>query len=194
MSRFRLILNSSAFGEQGNEWLNVFYYESPAGGTSASDLANVFEANVLLRISAVTVARTVFNYIQVDDLDDATNFTIRIPQNHTIGLVPETSHLPGFVAWSFQYLRATHAVRHGWKRFSMLDETQLDNGAAAANQVANLDALATALGQSLTGFPFGWEPRIARRPPKGGTLDQTILFPIIEVVYRGVTTQTTRKR
>lgn len=194
MSRFRLILTQGYTGIQANPIQNVFYYESPAGGTSATALAGAFDTTVLPKIADIQSTHLNYYAIDVLDLDDLNNFAYLVPTTQHGAWGVGVDPLPMFMAWSFKYHRATYASRHGWKRFAGLEEGMIDGNVPETSMIPFFNVLSATLGAHLPAFPFGWDPKIARRPPPGGDLSDTILFPVGSVSYYSITTQNTRKR
>lgn len=193
MSRFRLVLNYYMQSNPLNPMMNVFYYESTAGGSSASALGGAFDTVVLPDIANIQSNTVIYDGITVQDLDDPANFAVLNPTTNQGTGGGGVDVLPPFMAWSFQYFRATTASRHGWKRFAGLEEGMITGSLPTAAMLTLIQTLEVTLRSHLPAFPVGWDPRIGRRPPVGGTIDQTILFPVADVQYRNITTQNTRK-
>lgn len=193
MARYRLIMKQR-FGNltTGLQALNVFHYESVSGTPSGADLLAVFDAIILEAWEELISSAVLLEPLEAQNLDDPVDFALRTPTFATAGVGTGES-LPPFVAFSFQYVRASRASRHGWKRFMGVSEPQQAGGTIIPADLTLANLLADVLEDTLIGATASYAPRIARRPPVGGTLDQTVLFPVAEVVYAGITSQNTRK-
>lgn len=193
-SRLRVVLHAHSTIGVGGEQNNVWYYESQGGTVNALAFAEAFETDILQDLGRVQHLGIKYDMISVVDLDDPTNFADYVPTVNVAGQQVGADFLPNFVAWSFQYIRASYASRHGWKRFSGLTEDMLSGGAASSVTLADLLTLANALEDTVYVLPIHCLPKIGRRPPPGGNLSDTVLFPVQAVAYREITTQNTRKR
>jgi hypothetical protein len=174
---------------------NVFAYELMSGSGGANVLNDTFASQVLLPMSAVLSTDTFIDDLYTVNLDDPSDYDLKVISG--AGSVSGDT-MPSFVAWEFEYVRATRAVNNGRKALGMLSESSVTGGEAASGILTDLNNLATTFSADVvgTGLTPVWTPRIFRRP---GTYSSGVVaapgqfFPISDVRYRRVSTQSTRK-
>jgi hypothetical protein len=174
---------------------NVFAYELDSGSGGAPALNDAFAIVVLPDIQAVLVGDTFIDDLYTVNLDDPADYDDKVISSS--GLVSGDA-MPSFVAWEFEYVRATRAVNNGRKAFGMVSESSVTIGEADAAIIGALTTLAVTLSAPVptAGLTSTWLPRIFRRP---GTYSSGVVaapgqfFPISDVRYRKVSTQSTRK-
>jgi hypothetical protein len=174
---------------------NVFAYELTAGAGSCVDLNTVWVTTVLISVQNITSTGFIINDISTVNLDDPSDFDI-----HSIGSagIKVGDQMPSFVAFEFEYQRATRAVNNGRKAFGLVAESTVSNGGADAGIITDLNILAGQLESPIISLAPAatWTPRIFRRPgtyASGVTPPPGAMFPISGVQYRRVSTQNTRK-
>lgn len=185
----------------GKPCVAVFWYHK-YGAHQVNDsavLAEAFDVNVANAIADMANTQTTFTGIEVINLVDMNDYTLR-PPNQTQGLLVSTSPSPPFVAYKFQLVRTTRAGRHGWKRFPGVSEELIGTSAGSATGLLipayqNVENYLTAMLQ-LGGNEFF--PGIPQRDEvtlPDGTKKYVLvnLNPVVEAVFRGLTTQNTRK-
>jgi hypothetical protein len=174
---------------------NVFAYELTLGAGGAANLNDAFDANVMPQIQGVTVGDTHFDDLYTVNLDDPTDFHTQVLS--VTGLVSGDASA-SFLVWEFEYLRASRAVNNGRKAIGMVSESSVTGGEADPSILVDLSNLAVTFSSPLSdvGVTTTWTPRIFRRP---GTYSSGVVappgefFPIFDVLYRRVSTQSTRK-
>jgi len=191
-NRYQLTLNGTLLGEP---CANVFYYKASGGAAIASDLTAAWDTAVRTDWTAVTSVEYTFVNLVAINMDNLADFAFDpYPGSITGGVSGEC--LPRANAWTFQYVRATRASRHGWKRVGGVPESQQNNGVATAGAVTLLNTLATTLFTNLTAVGTTFTPVIFRYysvpfdPLNPVVLDD---FPVASVDYRYIGTQNSRK-
>lgn len=195
-----LTLRSHIIGTLGNEFDNVFAYEVTTGGGTTSDLFSQFFGDILPLLTPVIDANTVFDQITTINLDDPTDFDIE-----GISVPGESSGdpLPGFLTWTFRYIRAIRGINDGRKAFGGINESNLTGGVPSGGTLTALSTIADGLAGVLTGTDGAYTPRIWRRagkyapysgdPPVGTDYPDTF-YAINGVEFSRVSTQNSRKR
>lgn len=171
--------------------LNVYHYKQTSGaGGSAEDLRTAF-FNVLLQeilaLQSNNLSHVAITTINLDNLDD---FDINIPTSSNIGEDTTLNPLASFYAFSFQYVRATRASRHGWKRIAGIPEEAVVGNTVVGSYNTIAVGVASYMGGNLNSGNAVYTPVIVRKNiVPAASLD----FGIQDVVFKGVTTQNTRK-
>jgi len=192
--------NSNTDPAAVNPFINVFAYEGTSGTPTAADCIAAFDNDIMTNILNLTSSATEYYRIECINLDNLADFsTLPITQ---IGIVTG-EHMPEFVGWEFQYIRAVRGVHHGRKTFSIVAESSQINGAPTSGMLTTLVNTQTVLGLPITG-PLGlYTPRIWRRAgvyapysgtPKVGTTYPDTFYPISGVDFIRLSTQNSRKR
>lgn len=174
---------------------NVFAYELMSGAGGASLLNDSFALNVLPGIQDVCVGDTHFDDLYTINLDDFGDFDTKTLG--VTGLVAGDA-MPSFVAWEFEYVRLSRAVNNGRKAIGLVSEASVTSGEADPGILTDLNSLATIFSAPVVAASLAaqWDPRIYRRP---GTYASGVVAPpgqffgIVDVRYRRVSTQNTRK-
>jgi hypothetical protein len=190
--RYNLILNGTGLGRPS---INSFYYKASGGTAVAEDLAEAFVADVLPKIVAALSAEYTAENITTVNVDSAADFNFLTLTEDNIGLRPSEA-LPRFVAYTFQYVRATRASRHGWKRFGPAAEADVDDGVAVGTTILTaLVNLENQLAANLSILGTTFTPVIFRRCEPGSDPCEVVNldFPITDVVYAHVGSQNSRK-
>lgn len=183
----------------GQTCRNVFHYRvvSTEALVDEQHVAEQFalwyniHINTILNPAAVLEQVMVLNLTNGVGLGDA---AVNQPGDHA-GAV-----LPPFVAAGFRLNRATQTTRHGYKRFSGINEEDVANGVYVSGAVSLFEDVATALFESVivTGtvdLDFEIHPIIVGRSLVEGTyvIDLTRTNEIASVTVLDPTTQNTRK-
>lgn len=188
---------------KANPIQNVFAYEATSGTPTASALWDAFFTHVvspMMEVSIIGYSLTDATVINLDDPLDFENITSIGEDGAQSG-----EAMNHFVAWEFEYVRATREVHNGRKAFGGLSEANLQGGVPFGDIVGDLNALAVVLGNIIgdAGLSAFFTPRIWRRAgkyapytgdPKVGTSYPDTFYPIAGVTYRTVSTQNSRKR
>jgi len=176
---------------------NVYFYQSDAEPNSNDNITEMlffFRDNVLPAITLVQVDQIV--HLQLDGLVVNGLYFATIALGSEDGQVVGTAKEP-YIAWEFQYDRATRLTRNGFKRISGVTEEDTDQGGNVTPGVlANLNALATVLQAPMD---LSWAtlvPIIYGRPtplpPIGSGLPERVNL-VENVRFIRVTTQNSRK-
>lgn len=171
--------------------INVYHYKQYEGvGGSAEDLRSPFVEFILPEIRAFQsnqLSYVAFTTINLDNLDD---FDVHIPVPTITGVDTTVNPLASFYAFSYQFVRSTRASRHGWKRIAGIpEEAVVGNSVAGGYSTMATDA-AAAMFNSIIGVSGSYRPVIVRKNVVPA-LSQD--FAVQDVVFRGVSTQNTRK-
>lgn len=196
--KYVVTLHSHESGVTANPFINVFAYQANNGLGTAADLAEVFETDLLAFLINVVSNITIFDQIEVINLDNTLDYDTRVVGSFG---TRAGEYLPRFNAWEFEYIRADRAVHNGRKAFGLLAETDVVNGVAdvgISGALATLEgSMAVPLIGSITGGNYG--PKIYRRAGTylvsgTPTVFPATFYPIEGVRYNRVSTQNTRKR
>ena len=192
--KYVAVLSGHSIFDLENVMQNVFAYEGGTGSSTAFDLADTIGTTVVSVLAPITSGNFMYDTVEVINLDDPSDFAIR-----AIGTSGSVAGeiMPKFVAWGFEYFRATREVANGRKSFAGVPETLVENGDATAVAIPLLEDLAELLSNDLDGVSVGvtYIPRIWRRAGTyGGVVQADTFYPISAVGYRRVSTQNTRKR
>lgn len=183
----------------GHQTLNVFNYQQITAvdlPNSSLALIRAFQDQVQPDILAV-----MSSFAAITLLEAANMSVVGADFASAVAGYPLTGFragevLPAFNAYSYRYIRATRASRNGYKRFSGVSESDVNNGTAAGAIIALLNALETSLAATVIDPVSSVEfaPVIARVTYSGTPAVPTwTYFQIAGVEFRGVTSQTSRK-
>lgn len=182
------------YGTPGNPLYNMFGYKS---NLVVADEINQFliamEAQLVPKVMAVVVATAQATQIEVIDTGNPANFgsVSFAPGAHVGG--PGGDQMPVFVAWKYQLVRSVRGKRSGWKRFGPISESMVTNGEYNNVNIADITALATQLHAPLKiGIIDTWFPVVLERPR--GLVTTYNFHDFSTALFKGVTTQNTRKR
>jgi hypothetical protein len=102
--------------------------------------------------------------------------------------------MPPAVCWTFRYARTQLGRRHGYKRFSGVPETWVDDGKAASNIIVNLQNLAAILETNVdVNETPTFQPVILHRMINGQEVTPPVAQEIGGVQFSHVGTQNSRK-
>lgn len=182
----------------GQDCLNVWHYQvvSFDPGVSYPDVDNAFTGFYTQSIKPVTMNTATLTKVDILNL---TNGIDIYSEGHNVVGDKTTGQTPSFTAYKFQFLRGSRITRHGWKRIVGVAEADIDGNSAVAGAVAALDALAAqmevGLFVSATSADLTLIPVIIGRTLVGGVyqLDLAKVNSVLDVQFKGVTTQNTRK-
>lgn len=174
---------------------NTFCYELESGVGGAAALGDILNTVIMPPLLDVLSNLVFFDDWYIINLETPTDFAdvaINLPGNHA------GDSMPSFVAWEFEYVRASRAVNNGRKAFGLISENDVANGGAVGGLVTPLNTLGNWLGSDLvdTGATMRFGPRIWRRPgtyASGVVAAPGAFFEIVNVLYRRVSSQNTRK-
>lgn len=193
--------NTNEFGTF-NTLNNVFAYEATSGSPTAEKCAFAFVEDVYPSIRALCSVITNFLDVYVVNLDDPSDFNTDII-NQTGTVTGESTN--GFTVWAFEYIRAVRIPNNGRKAFGNIAESDLVGGAPTGSAITRLNTLAGKLAGTISD-PLAdavWTPRLWRRAgryapftgtPPVGTLYPDTFYPIADVRFKRVSTQSSRKR
>lgn len=185
----------------GKACVAVFFYHKfgPHSVNDTTILANAFDTVVANAVADMANTQTTFTGIEAINLVDMNDYTTITP-TQTTGLLVSTSPSPPFVAYKFQMLRTTRAGRHGWKRFPGVSEELIGTSAGSATGllIPAYQNVENALGAMLQASGQEYFPGIPQReettmPDGKKKYILVAINPFLEAVFRGLTTQNTRK-
>lgn len=142
---FEIRLRQSLFSQ---EVVNLFYYKDDETGPNVglSQIAIAFNADVLSLIEVTQNENTLGVDIRVRKLGG----TIEEVQNIDTQTGDRTGEsLASFVAWGYILNRTNIDIRNGAKRFAGVSESDVDGNFPLASVLVDLDAVATALQETL---------------------------------------------
>lgn len=189
---YRVTLNGHIGGGINKPIVNVFGYDDPAVvQVNPATLGAVFMAAVLPTLLDCVSDGYVVDNTLVEQVVGGTFFNLTAPPLDHVGH-RTGDQLPLFNAWGFSYNRAALGQRSGSKRFSIITETDQNQGNPSAGILVNLNSLGVALGTPLQFETVdAWYPVILERPKfPGGPWGK---HGISSVSFTRVTTQSSRK-
>jgi len=192
-----LLLRDEQVWNSSIQVINQYFYEVTTAATLSNEstaLGEAFIANVLPGIESIQGEVMLHNRISVRNLGVPTDFNDILLSPPAQGNLAEDA-MPPFVTWTFQYVRGTLAVRHGWKRIAGVTEPKVEAGVAISSFLATLAGVAEDMEEQLgeDGGTGIYVPRIARLTYLDGELTDWEVFPINQVVYAHVGSQNSRK-
>lgn len=190
---FKVVLTCTPGGDISNPFVNVFGFRSNLVVLNEEkELNDAFEAQLLPDVASICQNLTFFRRIEVYNVSNGTGYYDKNLSPIVVG-ARSGDNLPGFVAWGFQYNRTTAGKRNGFKRFGLVSESDTTGDGPTAGMAVVLAALATNLATPLKiGLIDTWFPEILERKPTG--VYPWTSHPILNVVYKRMTTQNSRKR
>lgn len=159
---FKVVLTGTYFSQV---WNSVFWYYNVAGvgNLNLQDVADDFDAEIMVAFGNVANTSTIFSNIRVAHVNGTLADVNRTP-SVLIG-VRAGNATPPFVAASIRLNRTTKETRNGWKR--IIGPVEEDMGALSwsGSYVTLLDALGTAMEQQLSmgGAVNNLDPVIVRQ-------------------------------
>lgn len=201
---YNVILRGHTQFEQDN--INSFYYTVANEGLSGETVEDeLFEIGRLVwesfqaELRVVTHLATTYHSVEVfkaDGVDVGASGFYTIPEDESTGLV-DGDPMPPQNCWTFQYVRPSAGLRHGWKRFGILSETSQVNNRPTSPVRTALDALAVKL-RTGTDFSIGLtfytlKPALVQRTLHGLPVDPDVWYAPSTVQYRMMGSQNSRK-
>jgi len=143
-------------------WNNVFHFRTnDTDDPSAQELANIFDVewtNALRDILNVVCLINKYYAVRVDDLGDYGEHGV-----NNYGLVGTSgSALPPQWATCFTMNTVGSAIRHGFKRFTGVDEAMITGGDPSTPFVAPFNVISAKLASTLNGVAAEYEPVVPR--------------------------------
>lgn len=174
---------------------NTFVYKGIFGVCTSADLNDAFATVIVPDIANVTNQQYVMDDLYTINLmnpDDYNTLTVATPGTES------GEFLPIFTTWAFEYVRTTRAIQNGRKAIGILSEAAVVSGNAGSGELPGLATLAAdLLLQLVGGTPAStFAPQLWRRPGTyhaGVVLAPGQFSDVGNVVYKGVSTQNTRK-
>jgi hypothetical protein len=189
---FKVVVTSQYGSDIGNPFVNVYGYRSNLAVVNEEvELSNAWQAQVMPEQIKVQLNLMKIIRVEVYNVTNGIGYVDAHPTTGNTGL-RTGSGMPSFIAWGFQYNRATAGKRNGAKRFGACSETDVDGDGPTSGMRVVLDAFAVKLGDPLQiGIIETWFPEILERKPAG-------VFPwtshaISGVQFKRVTSQNSRK-
>lgn len=146
----------------GQEWQNVFYYRQTAGAAAgAGACLNLFEDEVMDNVLATMLdSSTVLSLSAVNGMNNSDQYSRPPDPGFEQGTLDALTlgESPSNAAVGFRSNRNGIGTRYSYKRFAGVPLSWIAGNAwAVASDAAHL-ALANALGLSLSGFGYGFDP------------------------------------
>lgn len=187
----------------GQECLNVFFYQARnvLGAPDAIDMADAYEGQLLPAVLGIQTSDVLHTEIRVTNLFNPSDVHVRAISEPGL-LSGADDKLPIFSAVGFRLVGDNGAVRNGSKRFvGVTEPTQTDGVITQAGYLAALDALATAISETLLfGVIEQFVPVIVGRLLVGGAyvlpdnLGDTVLSSVVDAIFSTlITSQVSRK-
>lgn len=191
---FKIVCTWNVNGQPANPFVNVFGYRSNiAVINEEQELSNAFKAQMAVELIKPVSASVQLARIEVYNVSNGTGYLDYNYPAPLAGLRTSGDNMPLFCAWGFQYNRLTAGKRNGSKRFGLITEADVAGTLPTAGMQVILDALAVKLGSPLkVGIIDTWFPEILERKTVG--VYPWTSHPILNVTFKRVTTQNSRKR
>lgn len=175
----------------GKNMENVFFYFQETGTAGAGVLAAAVDTDLIPSIIGVQSDEVTQNQIDVVNLDDPTDFNIRLTGDAG-GRVGDP--MPAFVAWGFTLETTDRRIRTGGKRFGGVSETDVDSGDASTAALGVLATLTAALEADLEnpGQTALWRLSL-HTDGNVATSQAPLTVSVGSAPYRRVSTQSSRK-
>lgn len=145
---------------QNQEIANVFNYGQIGGTDNADNLGDLFEADIIPRIRAITSNDVDFYQLDVKNLDDPADFHSR---SLSVSGQRTGEVMPSFVAWSITLLTNRTDAKSGGKRFAGCVEGDVVNGIISPGILLSVASLVVKLGQNLASGGGIWRPAVFGR-------------------------------
>jgi len=146
---------------QGEEVLNVYFYERSLGTGGAVDLANDWQDAVLPAVNQIQSSNILNVRLDVASLGDAADFDVATLIDGGL-LVAES--MPIFNAISYTFKPDTRAVRHGGKRYCGVPESVATVGEiTGATYLGYMETLRGILAAPIVGGANTWRPVLVKR-------------------------------
>lgn len=185
-------LYSNEVSDPFNQFVNVFGYDSPTGAVTQSvfdGFVSAWRSAVLDKLIPLVPSNIQYTKLAIRDMSGG-GYEFENIFSPIVTGSSGAEMLPKFVAYGFQYNRATVGQRSGAKRFVGVNEAGQSNGVPTGVTVGLLATLATALGSTIVAPSGDWVPKILHKTGVG-TADG---HDISGVVFKRITTQNSRKR
>jgi hypothetical protein len=188
---YQLTINGTIFDQP---FSNVFYYVVLEGdGFDADNVGSAFKIGILPNIGGVQNVAVEYTDMVILGIRDSHDIaTIDISDN--AGIVSGDC-LPPYAAWSFMISRDSTQMRNGYKRFPGVSESWQTNGEVATGTPdEDMEALAETLHSHLeiSGDLIG-VMTVPRRQFHGTPVDPVQYWEGADVIFKGISTQNTRK-
>lgn len=202
-----LVHEQTYLGQQVN---NIYYFEAAVADASMSGLAAWFEINVLPDIKNIQTELVTHVALRLRNLFNLAE-TYEEPLTGTGAQTAGLLELPAFMAATFRLDHTTGSIRSGFKRYSGLNEGQLEDAVLTATFTGSLGAIAANLVNPPVDANPDWAHVIVKRVcdelnPVAGAVpsclryvlprsqaEKDVAYPISYEVYAQPTTQNTRK-
>jgi len=190
---YKVTLTSVLDGDPTNPFVNVFGYDCDTFVPSVGPweaFAEAFQDQVIDNVRALCCEQ--MHYVKLALVGSGpTAPAFEWIYSPARAGQADSTQMPKFVAWGFQYDRASVGQRSGAKRFGVISENSVTNGVATGGMAAPLAACALALASPITtGITDVFTPKILH---KTGA-DTFEGHDVAGVRYIRVTTQNSRKR
>lgn len=187
----------------GETMVNVYYYQvvSFEANVMLDDIAAEWQAVKMNTIQAVQSGAVEHTRLVLRNLTNGVDIE-ELPLTGEIGAVGGDAY-PSLVALSIRLVRATAVTRHGSKRIGGLPEANFNGNAPLAGAVANITAMANALGSTFEKVgtvdeDFELVPviigRVHEPAENAGDLDLDVVNGVTGGSFIRVTSQTSRRQ
>jgi len=177
---------------------NIFRFENVVADGTAELLWDLFEAQVIPRILAVTSDSMTYTDVEIEAIESPTDFyttSFSYP-----GILGSGEDMPPFTAWAFKLNPNRLDRKGGSKRFAGIREPYQENGVNSGGIQSELDDLAIVLGKRLISGLVAYIPTLySKRCVKDSETHRCTNFfiedftRVTSAVYDAISTQNTRK-
>jgi len=188
---YEILLGGHLFGQ---ECLNVFHYmkNTGTGEPSLETFLSVFKPEVVEEVAAMVSNQFTWDRLRIKDVNINGGEREELGPFQTGGLT-SAEDLPPFCAWSFLMQRFNRLTFHGHKRFAGVPEALQDDGIPVSTAVTLAVDVSAALSATLTIGSHTYSPCIYSRYFQGELRPTPVVNPIVDAVFKGISTQNTRK-
>lgn len=138
------------YGTRVRECLNVYYFRQTgvAGDSQSVRRAFLDVLDPLIRAWQSSILRT--SFLEARNLFNVTDFdAIDVTGDDLLGLTVQSA-LPVHDTITFRLIRTTRDIRNGYKRYTGITETSVDNGQVTNTEtITQLETLRVALAQAI---------------------------------------------
>lgn len=191
---FKVVCTWLTSGDPANPFVNVFGYRSNVAVINEEfELSSAFRTQMAPELVKVVSSSNSLGRVEVYNVSNGTGYYDYTYPAPLAGLRATGENTAPFIAYAYQYNRVNAGKRHGSKRFGQVRESDINSATPTAAMQIILDALAVKLGSPLkVGIIDTWFPEILERKPTG--VFPWTSHPILNVTFKRVTTQNSRKR
>lgn len=170
---------------------NAFHILQESGTGDSVSLAEAIELNYIPAMKAIQSVSVVYVQTVVVNLDNTTDFaTVATSGN---GLITGDT-MPPYVSWGYTIFSSNTKIRSGGKRVGVPGEASVINGLAIAGIESLLDVLSVVWNSTFEDTPMlNSYKMVLHTDGNTETAGLPLTVPVRSVLYRRVTTQSSRK-